>query len=109
MNTTDLIEGLDDFWTNKKLGKKSEMKQKHFELLKTYFAGLSIKEFFVELENSKLNIQETKFIKYETMYEKTLAAHYLTTRIFKFSIKCYFSTTGNWSAVNFYLFLYLKI
>ncbi len=78
MNNNDLLDGLDDFWTDKKIGKKSEMKQKHFELLKTYFAGLSIKEFFVELNNSILNIQETKFIKYDTMYDKTLAAHYLT-------------------------------
>lgn len=54
------------------------MKQKHYELLKSYFAGLSIREFFVELEKSILNIQSTNFVKYSTMYEKTLASHYLT-------------------------------
>lgn len=76
-NDKQLIEYLHTFWSKEKLGKKPEMFQIHFELLKSYFAGLNFKDFFEELNKSILNLQETKFITYNYMYDNTIISSYL--------------------------------
>lgn len=77
-SSNNLFDYLHLFWSKEKLGKKPEMLQKHFELLKSYFEGQSFEEFFNELNKSTLNLQETNFITYEYMYDQTLISHFLS-------------------------------